>query len=300
MESTIEQGIEALAGDIRSGATELTRRAAELLRRALTESAASTAEQLQAEIGRWGTKIIQAQPGMTPLFHLVRRVRRAIDPALDPDQAREGGLHALDEFLDHLRKSPWQIADNFLEAISTEVTILTHSFSETVLTALLHAKASGRRISVVVTESRPQLEGRTLALYLHRAGIPTTLIVDAAAAQLMATVTLAVVGADTICESGVVNKIGTRMIALAAQELNVPLFALAATSKFRPSNLPTLEWNQPRPAADVWENPPEGLGIWNQYFELTPLHLFTAVITESGRWTPVELVETLRQYENCW
>lgn len=292
-----EQRLDALARDITSGATEISRRAADLLRDVITHSLAPTADEFMADVRRWGWKIIQSQPGMTPLFHLVRSVTRAIPPCVSVTLAQQNALRALDEFVGHLRESPRQIASHFVAAIPQDSTILTHSFSETVLTALSQAAASGRSISVVATESRPQLEGRTLAAHLHRIGIPTMVIVDAAAARMMSKVTLVVVGADTVCEAGVVNKIGTRMIGLAAQELGVPLFVLAASSKFRPSNLPPVDLDQERPPADVWADAPAGLEVWNQYFELTPLRLVTTVITESGRLTPAEVVEALRHYE---
>lgn len=294
--STLQE-LEALAGDITSGATEISRRAADLLRHVVTQSIARTPDEFHADVRQWGSKIIQSQPSMTPLFHLVRSVTRAIQSCVSVAQAQQNALRALDEFVGHLRESPGQIAAHFVAEIPQDTTILTHSFSETVLTALLRATASGRSISVIVTESRPQLEGRTLAAHLHRAGIPTTLIVDAAATRWMSKAGLVLVGADTVCEGGVVNKIGTRMIALAAQERGVPVFVVAASSKFRPSNLPAVDLDQERPAADVWADAPVGLRVWNQYFELTPLCLVTSVITEFGRLTPAEVVEALRRYQ---
>ncbi|HXF06054.1 MAG TPA: translation initiation factor eIF-2B [Blastocatellia bacterium] len=296
MELSPEQRLEGLARDTTSGATEISRRAAELLRDVITRSVALTLDDFVKDLTQWGSKIIQSQPSMTPLFHLVRSVTRAIQSGVSIEAAQKNALRALDDFVSHLRESPGQIASHFVAAIPQAATILTHSFSETVLTALLRAQASGRSLSVIATESRPQLEGRTLAAHLHRTGIPTTLIVDAAAARWIPTADLVLVGADTVCESGVVNKIGTRMIALAAQEMGVSVVVLADSSKFRPSNLPALDLNHERPPAEVWADAPVGLRVWNQYFELTPLCLVTTVITESGGMTPTEVIENLHRY----
>lgn len=297
MERWIDQEIDRLAGDTASGATELTRRAASLLGRLVTRSRSMTAGELLGEVRSHGAKIVQAQPSMTPLYHLVRAVLDALLSEGSIADARENALRALDAFVDHLEAAPRQIAHHLLTELPQRVAVLTHSRSDTVVAALTQAASAGKEISVVVTESRPQLEGRTVATLFHRAGIATTLIVDAAAARLMPAVDVVVVGADSVCTEGVINKIGTRMIALAARERGVPVYVLAATSKFRPRGLPPLDLERNRPPEEVWDAPPGDLSIWNQYFELTPFDAITRVITERGSLGPSETMDALCQQE---
>ena len=82
----------------------------------------------------------------------------------------------------------------------------------TALGVIRTAWENGNRVSVFCTETRPWLQGARLTTWeLARIGIPATLIVDAAAAALMASgeVGAVVVGADRITANGdVANKVG--------------------------------------------------------------------------------------------
>jgi translation initiation factor 2B subunit (eIF-2B alpha/beta/delta family) len=117
------------------------------------------------------------------------------------------------------------------ELIGEGSRVLTHSRSSTVKAALICARRSGKTFRVIATESRPLCEGRTLASELAREGIRVTLIADAAVAAKIDDVDFVITGADRISPGLLVNKIGTRMIALAANEKGVPVYALADMSK---------------------------------------------------------------------
>jgi translation initiation factor eIF-2B subunit delta len=160
--------------------------------------------------------------------------------------------------------------------------VLTHSRSSTVLAAFLEAKRAGRNLSVLLTESRPMLEGRAMAGALAIEEIPVTLIADAAASLALDGVDLVMLGADKITPVNLVNKIGTRMIALAARERGLPLYAICDSSKFIKEDYLRAALPRSRNADELWAEAPRGVSVANSYFEPTPLSDFTGIVTEDG------------------
>ena len=161
-------------------------------------------------------------------------------------------------------------------------TILTHSRSSTVVASLVEANRARIDFSVIATESRPGMEGRALARSLRRQDIHVTLIADAAASLAMDQVDFVLVGADTITPRSLVNKIGTRMIALAARERGLPAYALCDQSKFIPADYFGRSVRDEESDDELWPGAPRGVKVMNRYFEPTPLTHFTRIITEDG------------------
>jgi translation initiation factor 2B subunit (eIF-2B alpha/beta/delta family) len=172
--------------------------------------------------------------------------------------------------------------------------VLTHSRSSTVLAALQLAATRGRLVEVVCTESRPSYEGRTAAAALSQEGIRTRLITDSAAAHFLGRVNLVMVGADSVSGDGLVNKMGTYAIALAARDRGVPFYALCGTEKFLPTDYPYFRI-APQDPQEVWPEHPQGVEVLNLYFDVTPLEYVSAVITEQGMLAPGELQDIVGQ-----
>lgn len=172
--------------------------------------------------------------------------------------------------------------------------VLTHSASRACREALLGWWQPGRE--VVVTESRPQREGVELARDLAGAGLRATLISDAAAGLFVPRCEAVLVGADAIGgEDQLVNKVGTRLIAMAAREAGVPCYAVAQTHKVAPTDWPlALTPQQPRDLAVV-----KGARVANIAFDATPLSWFTSVLTERGPLTP-PLLRRVRRELGSW
>src|SRR5262249_8335040 len=152
-----------------------------------------------------------------------------------------------------------------------------HSRSSTVAAALFAAHRRGKQFRVIATESRPLLEGRSLSRELAEQGVPVTLIADAAAAEILSETDLILVGADRITPFTMTNKIGTRMIALAARERGVPILVACDTSKF--TSLRGAESVKQRPPEELWVDSCPGASVKNFYFEDSPLALFEGFIT---------------------
>lgn len=166
----------------------------------------------------------------------------------------------------------------------------------TALAVLFAAWQRGVRFRVLAAETRPLLQGaRLTALELHAAGIPVELIVDGAAAGLLArgAVDLTLVGADRIAANGdVANKVGTYGVALACAAHRVPFHVVAPVSSFDPrvadgTGIPIEE----RDATEVLtlHGRPiaaPGIGARNPAFDVTPARLVGGFVTDRGRLEP--------------
>jgi len=214
--------ISKIARDRTRGAAELAVLAAEAL------SLASPGELHEA-----AAAVKSAQPAMASVYN-------AAEAALAGE---------LDRFLARLRTSADVIARRAAPLLHGR-TVLTHSYSSTIVRALENAGAA----HVFCTESQPGGEGRTTAA---RAG--GEVIPDMAAYAALAHVDVVVVGADAVTPDAVVNKIGTALIALAARERRVPAYVLCGSEKYVPA-----EWKP-----DLGE-----------LFERTPRDWFAGVIDD--------------------
>jgi len=275
------QAIAEIAADNRSGAAQIAERAADiLLRRAGTGEAASP-DAFRQELLATGWALIRAQPIMAPLVNLVNAVLWKLEERETPADLRLAVAQATDEFKRQLRQNALRVAEGALGLIPDGSTIITISHSGTVEQALLHARRAGRRFAVICLEARPALEGRETATTLANADIPVTLAADATAAAMAEEAQLVLVGADLLSNRGLVNKIGTRVLALAAQAAKIPFYTLCGGEKFLPPGYcppEQREW----PAGEIWTDAPHGVTISNRYFEWTPLEEISGIITEQG------------------
>jgi translation initiation factor eIF-2B subunit delta len=287
LNSHVSQDIAEIAGDNRSGAAQIAFRAADILLEAADTSAAASLPAFRQELLAIGWALIAAQPLMAPLVNLVNAVLWKLEQRETPDELRQAVAQAAAEFKRQLRQNAQLLAEGALALIADGSTILTISRSGTVEQALLHARRNGRRFAVICLESRPLCEGRDAAAALAAAGIPTTLAIDAAAAALVQEAQLVLVGADLLSMSGLVNKLGTRTLALAAQAARVPFYPLCGGEKLVPSGYDPpgqREW----PASEVWADAPAGVTVRNPYFEWTPLAELSGIVTEQGALSVAE------------
>jgi methylthioribose-1-phosphate isomerase len=136
---------------------------------------------------------------------------------------------------------------------------------------------------VLVDETRPLLQGvRLTAWELERAGVPHTVVADAAAGSFIARgeVDAVLTGADRIAANGdVANKIGTYPLAVLADRHRVPFYVVAPSSTVdldaaSGAEIPIEE----RDPAEVSDRFPAR----NPAFDVTPAALVTAIVTEEG------------------
>lgn len=168
-------------------------------------------------------------------------------------------------------------------------TLATVSYG-TALAPIRTAIGQGKKIRVIVTETRPRLQGAKLTTFeLLRDKIPVTLIVDGAAGYVIrkGLVSTVIVGADRITTKFVANKVGTYLLALAAQANHIPFYVAAPTSTFdlRPehSEIEIEERNSKEVThVGVRRIAPVGVAVFNPAFDLTPVELVRGFITDRG------------------
>lgn len=201
------------------------------------------------------------------------------------------------------------LADEQMSAAGAELIpfgsrVLTHCNTGTLATGgtgtalgvIRAAHAAGRVEHVYACEARPWLQGARLTMWeLLRSGIPSTLIVDSAAAFLMQRQPLSwvIVGADRIAANGdVANKIGTYNLAVAARAHGVKFMVAAPMSTVDPATADGTAIPVEQRAADeirrIAGHPvaPEQADVWNPVFDITPAALIDAIVTERGVLRP--------------
>jgi methylthioribose-1-phosphate isomerase len=187
-----------------------------------------------------------------------------------------------------------------LTLLGEDVTVETHCNAGilavggigSALAPMYKAHQAGRTIRVIVSETRPLLQGARLTAWeLTRSGIPCTVITDGMVASRLrkGDVHCVIVGADRIARNGdVANKIGTYALALAARAHDVPFYVAAPRTTFdfaiaTGDQIPIEERSddevrgfQGRPTT------PDAALVWNPAFDVTPARLVTAYITDAG------------------
>jgi methylthioribose-1-phosphate isomerase len=165
----------------------------------------------------------------------------------------------------------------------------------TALGVIRSVKESGKKISVIATETRPVMQGsRLTAFELVHDEIDVSLVPDTAVGHLMANkmIDKVIVGADRILKSGhVYNKIGTYQVALLSKSHGIPFYVAAPLSTFdlcsETSDI-TIEERSVEEVTKIGDKriAPAGVRIFNPAFDLTPPELIAGIITEKGVIVP--------------
>jgi methylthioribose-1-phosphate isomerase len=251
-----------------------------------------------------------SRPTAVNLFWALDRMERSVQPHLDQLPGAELLGILLKEALaiaEEDRRMCQEIGRVGAELIQSGHGVLTHCNAGalatadygTALSAIFTAAMQGKTIHVFADETRPLLQGARLTAWeLQQRGIPVTLICDNMAAQVMkeGRVQLVIVGADRIAANGdTANKIGTYGVAVLAKAHGIPFYVAAPSSTFDLS-LPTgdaipIEQRDPREITHGLgkQTAPDGIGVYNPAFDVTPAALIAGIITERGLIRPVSV-----------
>jgi len=176
----------------------------------------------------------------------------------------------------------------------------------TALGVIRMAHEQGKRVHVLVDETRPRLQGARLTAWeLGNYGIPYEIITDNAAGYHLASglVQKVFFGADRVAANGdVANKIGTYMLALAANDNHIPVYAVVPTSTIDLSlahgGLIPVEQRSEKEVLDIQIDGkpvhPANAKARNPAFDITPQRLISAWVTEHGVIKP-PFSENMRQ-----
>ncbi len=195
-------------------------------------------------------------------------------------------LKTIDQLLKRLENSTTKIAKVGSKLIKNNYTIITHCHSGEAMAVIKNAWENGKKISVIATETEPLEQGIKTVKELAKEKIPVTLITDNAIGHFMKDVDAVLVGADALRKGGVVNKIGTSLLAMSAKQYKKPFYVAANTLKLDNRKKFAIE---ERPAEEVYKNI-KSVKIRNPAFDVTNWSLVTSVITENGIKTPKQIM----------
>lgn len=177
----------------------------------------------------------------------------------------------------------------------------------TALGVIRGAHVLGKRIHVLLDETRPRLQGARLSAWeLDQAGIPFDVIADNAAGHFMRRdeVDVVLVGSDRTAANGdVANKIGTYKLGVVARENGIPFYPVVPTStvdlSLATGDAIPIEERSPDEVRKPFGNPlmPEHFPARNPAFDVTPHRYVTGIVTENGVAYP-PFTESLRRAVN--
>ena len=188
----------------------------------------------------------------------------------------------------HFEETQEKINRLSLKLIKNDDVIFTHCHSSTVSKALIYAKNHGRNFQVYVTETRPLYQGRKTARELSKAKIKTTLFVDSAGMMALTKsqgtkkVKKFFIGADALLNQGIVNKIGSGMLAQIAYKNKIPLYVFSDSWKYSKEKVKMEQ----RDFREIWnffgKKSNSKIKIKNPAFEFVDKKYIHSIISEYG------------------
>jgi methylthioribose-1-phosphate isomerase len=271
------------------------------------ESASSSSDELLDDLQAASRILKAARPTAVNLAWAVDQIiskvsTQSAQPLSDADAIRQCVLEEAQRIADEDVEINKRMAEHGAALIDDGDTVIHHCNTGalatvdwgTALGVIRTAHEQGKKIHVLVDETRPRLQGARLTAWeLEQYGIPYEIISDNMSGYFLKAgkAQKVLFGADRVAANGdVANKIGTYMLALAAHDNGVPAYAVVPTSTVDLS----LEHGGLIPIEE--RDPEEVLGIQfhgervapveaearNIAFDVTPNRLITGIVTENG------------------
>ncbi|RLE62588.1 MAG: initiation factor 2B [Thermoprotei archaeon] len=249
------------------------------------------------------SSLVKSRPASALMSNIIRDFTLRINNLL-----QKGGLELAKDRVreeskslkDDIKRRNNTVAIIASRRISDGSTIMTYSYSTVVKTAIVNAIDEGKYVKVYIPESRPGSEGLEMAEELSEVGADVTVFVDSATRYMMKDVDIVLISSEAVAANrAVVNKVGTSLIALAANEARVRVFALAQTLKFYPGTFlgELIELGRAEPRSFIREEVVEelrGVEVYAPVFDVTPPEYIDAIVTERGLVAPQAVVFIIR------
>ena len=190
------------------------------------------------------------------------------------------------KILEHFDSAQDKINKNVIKLIKSKDRIFTHCHSTNVVNSLIYAKKKGKNFEVYNTETRPLFQGRKTARALKKAGIKSTMFIDSGMKIALEKEnrrdnvysTKVFLGADALLNEGIINKIGSGMIAELSYIHKIPVYIIADSWKYSNKKVPIENRN----LNEVWDQAPKNIKIKNPAFEFVPKKHISGIVTELG------------------
>ncbi len=266
---------------------------------AAIKSEAKTKDELMDDLEKAHKTLLETRPTAVNLSWALDKIINVAKKDSDVSEIKNSVVDAAKKMAEDDVKTNMTMGQHGSKLFEENDTIMTHCNAGalatvaygTALGVIRATKESGKNIKVITTETRPVQQGsRLTAFELKHDGIDVALIPDTAVGYTMANglVNKVIVGADRILRTGhVFNKIGTYQIATMAKQHNIPFFVAAPLSTFDLKSNPEDVIIEQRKGSEVTtigdkKTAPDGVGVINPAFDMTPPELITGIITEKG------------------
>lgn len=197
------------------------------------------------------------------------------------EAAKKGkSIEAMRELKSFFEIAAENAAENGADLIKDNTVIMTHCHSSEAILAMKVAKNRGLHFNIIVTETRPKMQGIKTAQDLRSAKIRVDYIVDSAAGLYLKYAGIFLVGCDSIRPEGIYNKIGTYLMAVCAHKHKVPVYFIGDSLKIDRRKSIEIEMRDVNEIARPKEL--KGAKILNPAFDCTPWTLISGVVTEKG------------------
>ena len=272
------------------GAGKIARAAAAELRDYSHRLVTQDIDEFNEKMRQASDLLVSTRPTEVSLPNAVRAVMRYKGESVD--EAKENIKKLADSFIESSQNAVKRIGEIGARRVRDGDTIMTHCNSLAAISIMKEAKAQGKEINVIATESRPRWQGHLTIDQLDKMGIKTSLIVDSAVRYFMKDVDIVIMGADAVTVNGsVINKIGTSQLALAAHEARKNVIIAAETYKFSPKTLlgELVEIEERDSSEVIPREKLESLSnviVRNPAFDVTPREYIDLICTEVGAIPP--------------
>lgn len=300
------ESVEAVAESIRNmtvrGAPAIGAAAGFGVALAARQSAASSIDTLIGDLKEYGSLLKAARPTAVNLAWAVDKLLVIAESGefSNPEDLRDVLLQAAQQIADDDVAINRRIGAKGAALVGDGATVLHHCNTGalatvdygTALGVVRAAFEAGKRIHVLLDETRPRLQGSRLSAWeLEELGVSYDIIPDTAAGYYMQSgeVDIILVGADRIAANGdFANKIGTYQLAIMAAAHGIPFYTAAPTSTIdlglSSGDLIPIEQRDPAEVTTPYGKRivPSRFNARNPAFDVTPHRYLSGIVTENG------------------
>jgi len=224
--------------------------------------------------------LVSSRPTAVALYNAIEKIKK------------ERKMETIDKLIYYFENVGSLIAWYGYKLIKNNSTILTHCHSSSVVEIFKKAFEKKKKFTVIATETRPLYQGEKTAKELSEAGITVIYIDDSAPGHFIKQIDILILGIDSIRKEGIVNKIGSYILAVMAKENKVPVYFVGETMKLDRRKNFVIEERNPEEVIDPNKLP--NVKIENPAFDVTPWKYVTALITEKGVLKPKQVLRMFK------
>lgn len=284
--------IDSLSLDHKRGAAEIVTDA-EILFNEIAELGLTNPTSGYQLLIRAVNRLVKGQPSMAPVLNLLNEICLCWENSEEQWESFQECLKAICTSF-RIKKDAMFNAAGKLPRVRD--TLITYSNSSTAAQMIIECyNRFGWPRRVFCGEGRPIMEGLIMSKKLQAGGLNVVLFTDAALMSRIVDADAVWVGGDSLSQQGLVNKVGSRALALLADKVKIPFISLMGTDKLLGPQMVDYFRLLPQNPREITASDDEDFNIINEYYESIPLKLVKYVFSEKGLSKPASLLSTREQ-----